>query len=561
MRGALDAARPPQRRATRRAARLHAGRVLPSPPCAPRPPRSPRPRPLADSPCSPRCSSHRSRCCSPPAPRPPASPPPPTPLPPTPPRPTPPPTPAPPATAASASTTCSSPPTPPPPTPPPTPASTRAPHRSPDLLRPDKLTADIWLDERDIPPDDCAVVEGCIDQPGKRLLLRFGVVTANIGDTDLQMGRPEGSPELFEYSGCHEHYHFERYADYRLMSGEDTVSVGRKQAFCLMDTERYLEDDPTVRDQARYRCAFQGISRGWQDTYHSRLDCQWIDVTDVAPGRYDLAVRINPDHVITEKTYDNNDATARVEVPPYDIAAACPPDSREDSRRACGWTLGEVGRCAQGDVVEIGCGGCGDHGPACMGDPMLRVCDGEMTQCLPSSALAQASGGCDDSPCPHVEFVCPEGGIFTVWTAPTVDATPYACAFTTLAGPPRLEEPCQDGEDGLERTCGWHRAAELDGECLPGFAYAVGCNPDGTGDDPACGLGAACEGDPMLRVCPDDAPCLPVAALAQDDDACDTWCPATTFECPPSGRYSVWHGAYRSERDYACTPAVRRLVD
>lgn len=432
----------------------------------------------------------------------------------------------------------------------------------PDLLLLEaKLAGDIWLDEREFPPDDCAVIEGCIEHPGKRLLLRFGVVTANIGDTDLVMGRPEGNPDLFVYSDCHEHHHFERYADYRLMSGEDIVSVGHKQAFCLMDTERYLEADPDVRDQPRYRCAFQGISRGWQDTYHSRLDCQWIDVTDLAPGSYDLAVRINPDRIIEEKSYANNDATTRVEVPRYDIDAPCGDVSREDFRRACGWQMREVGQCAQGEVVEIGCGGCGDFGPACAGDPMLRVCDGEMSQCLPSTALAQQTGGCDDSPCPHIEFVCPPSGVFTVWSAPEIDGTDYVCDFQIAVGPPRLEEECQDGEDGLDRTCGWHRAAEVDGDCAPGFAYAVGCNPDGQGDGAACGLGAACEGDPMMRVCPGDAPCLPIAALGQDDDSCETYCPAITFECPPSGHYSVWHGAYRSERDYVCEPTVVRVVD
>ncbi len=431
------------------------------------------------------------------------------------------------------------------------------------LLLQDELAGDIWLDERYFAEDDCAFVEGCIDTPGTRLLLRFGVVTANVGDVDLRMGEPEDNLELFEYSDCHEHYHFERYADYQLMSGPDVVSIGRKQAFCLMDSARYLEDDPTVNRRAQYQCGYQGISRGWQDTYHSRLDCQWIDVTDLMPGQYDLAVQINPDRIIPEKSFDNNDAVARVTVPPYDIGQDCPAEgTRGDFRRACGWEVREVGECQQGHVVEIGCGGCG-FGRMCDGDPMMRICEGNMTQCLPSSAIAQRDNGCEEGNlCPHVEFACPESGVFTIWTAGKELGEPFGCPYEVRSGPPRLEEECQNDERGLDRNCGWTRAVDLQGEpvsgeCNPGFEYRVGCNPEGEG----CEIGTLCEGDTIMRVCPSEEPCLSASALAFNDDSCDTYCSTTRFECPANGRYSVWVGAYRSNRDARCVPSIERVVE
>lgn len=34
----------------------------------------------------------------------------------------------------------------------------------------------------------------------------------------------------------------------------------------------------------------KGLSPGCHDTYAANIDCQWIDITDVAPGTYMLKV-------------------------------------------------------------------------------------------------------------------------------------------------------------------------------------------------------------------------------------------------------------------------------
>jgi hypothetical protein len=423
-----------------------------------------------------------------------------------------------------------------------------------ELLR-DRLLSDVWLDERIITEESCVFIEGCVGGVGARRLLRFSVVTANIGDRDLVMGRPQQNEDLFAYSECHEHFHFESYANYSMSSAGEEITRGHKQAFCLMDTDRYWTEDETVRDDAQFSCSYQGISRGWQDTYGSHLDCQWIDVTDIEPGTYQLTVEINNQHIIEEKTYDNNNHTIDVTVPAFDIAAPCPEGARNGTRRSCGWTAGDIVRCNAGDLVEVGCGGCGELGEACMGNPMMRICEGEGTQCLPSTSLTQNNNGCGESECPHTEFMCPESRVFTIWTAANDVAEPWACVPAVRSGPPQITRPCNElAPEGLERTCGWTRMLD-NVECRPGFTYRVGCNP---GDEP-CNVGGPCNGDPMLRVCEGGTPCLSARSLVQNDDGCGTQCPATSFECPLRGRVSVFTAGYRNDRLYRCEAGMRIL--
>ena len=56
----------------------------------------------------------------------------------------------------------------------------------------------------------------------------------------------------------------------------------------------------------------QGITAGCQDTYGRNLQCQWIDITGVPDGIYDLVLTTNPEQEIEELNYDNNSATVRI---------------------------------------------------------------------------------------------------------------------------------------------------------------------------------------------------------------------------------------------------------
>jgi hypothetical protein len=161
-------------------------------------------------------------------------------------------------------------------------------------------------------PGSCSFFEGCIGAIGPRRLMRFDLRTPNVGDGDLFLGDPTGNP-LFIYSSCHDHYHFEGYARYRLLdSTMMEVASGFKQAFCLLDWERL---DMSAPASPKYDCGYQGIQKGWADTYEANLPCQWVDVTGIPAGEYFLEVAVNEDHTLGEKDYSNNNVVVPITIP------------------------------------------------------------------------------------------------------------------------------------------------------------------------------------------------------------------------------------------------------
>lgn len=164
----------------------------------------------------------------------------------------------------------------------------------------------IWVN-----PDACSVYEGCLDGVGWRTVLRFDSKTANIGSRDLILGVPANHPDLYTYSPCHAHHHFDNYANYYLLDGDDVIAAGHKQAFCMVDWDSFAW--PLLGPEERvYTCFNQGLSLGWSDTYFAQLDCQWIDVTDVPLGAYTLRMEVNipppgkAHAALVERRYDNN---------------------------------------------------------------------------------------------------------------------------------------------------------------------------------------------------------------------------------------------------------------
>jgi hypothetical protein len=164
-----------------------------------------------------------------------------------------------------------------------------------------------------IPADHCAVQEQCVSGIGMRNLLRFTTSTVNRGRGDLMLPRlpePGMRDDTYDWSDCHKHHHLKGYVRYELVGRDGVVLTGRKQAFCIAD----MRQIDAGRPRARYSCTEQGLQPGWADTYGDDVDCQWLDVTDVASGAYTLRVTVNPEGVLPDSDLTNNVFTLPVSI-------------------------------------------------------------------------------------------------------------------------------------------------------------------------------------------------------------------------------------------------------
>jgi lysyl oxidase len=217
----------------------------------------------------------------------------------------------------------------------------------PDLIVSDMLGQQWVVRDENLPANFCSVIEGGVT-PGMHKLIRFTATTPNIGTADVYIAANDG---LFEFSNCHNHYHFRHYAKYELIDPR-TGFVWRaaKRGFCMLDTD----PNPAWLGQAPgpnyyLSCGAigipgnQGISHGWSDTYRFFLGGQYFVLDggdgqpEVPPGDYILRITVNPGfvpqagepcryadpnhpgvcHQLPESNYDNNVGEAIVQIPAH----------------------------------------------------------------------------------------------------------------------------------------------------------------------------------------------------------------------------------------------------
>jgi hypothetical protein len=224
----------------------------------------------------------------------------------------------------------------------------------PDLIVSDNLGQQWVVRDENLPATFCSVEEGGVT-PGVRKIVRFTVMTPNIGNADLFLGDPNAhvaaNDGLYEFATCHHHFHFKHYATYELID-PNTGFVWRaaKRGFCMLDTDpnpAWL-GEPAGRWQFR-SCGGvgipgnQGISHGWADTYRFFLGGQYfvLDGGDGQPpvpaGTYMLRITVNPPyapdaqgncprvkdpatglcHQFAESNYANNVGTTLLQIPDH----------------------------------------------------------------------------------------------------------------------------------------------------------------------------------------------------------------------------------------------------
>jgi hypothetical protein len=198
--------------------------------------------------------------------------------------------------------------------------------------------------------NDCEVVEGC-ETAGQHILLSFTTETRNIGAGDLVMGNP-ATNSLFRWASCHQHYHFEQFAEYNLLdTNGNVVATGHKVGFCLEDVHAW---SPSANPQIKYDCNYQGIQSGWADLYSAGLPCQYIDITAVPPGNYVLQLTVNPDGVLPESNMANNTTLVPVTVGVAGCVNAPPNDNFANAIVVTNtpYTFSEVNACGSKEPGE-----------------------------------------------------------------------------------------------------------------------------------------------------------------------------------------------------------------
>lgn len=346
---------------------------------------------------------------------------------------------------------------------------------------------------RYIDASSCALAEQCVTGSGWRRLLMFnasekntGVLPLDIGDIDYFIDDPANPTanddhNIYEYSACHNHYHFSHYATFTYGADPD---LGSKRAFCLESVARYSNNENSPMWSPYNDCAYQGISEGWGDQYNAGIECQWLDVTTVdtsaGPVTEPLGFRSNPDGFLCEgnpmldendallweptefttaegDTVDrplcsfmsewdgNNYAELDVTLPLPGEAMLTEPCTRGQLGRLrnCGFDLQPtLGTCSTGSFT-LSC-----SVPAGSAPQVVRVCE--------ASAVLQAGVACDtfdalalvdvednapvtlSVPCPGPRDAAEPGGLYAIYNAPSFggDASTAVTCITVPDGAP-----------------------------------------------------------------------------------------------------------------------------
>jgi len=150
-----------------------------------------------------------------------------------------------------------------------------------------------------------------------------GMTSPGVGGSQVDSSGLPTPVVKFESADDHDHYHLKNAAEYTLWNQDKTAQVAIAQkteaGFCLEDSSYAGGAGPATYTTGAAGNAFcwqhdpnhagtlvMGISPGWKDVYGAYLTYQWIDVSNVQPGQYNLAARVDPLNVIRESDEGDN---------------------------------------------------------------------------------------------------------------------------------------------------------------------------------------------------------------------------------------------------------------
>lgn len=202
-----------------------------------------------------------------------------------------------------------------------------------------------------LPPEDLQIEKRDVNGRTRTLLL-LSQSFANIGRGRLQVrrgnstsacpgkGRARGYQDIFlndgtiksyplkecmVYHPIHRHWHVANIARYDLCEVDPetggpgkVLSTSDKISFCLVDEYRVDADHYRgPRYPERYvscHTRISGVSPGWMDEYDYKTYGQWINITGIEDGTYFVKTTVNPNRLLIESSYRNNEAWVKVRI-------------------------------------------------------------------------------------------------------------------------------------------------------------------------------------------------------------------------------------------------------
>ncbi|ADJ49120.1 lysyl oxidase-like protein [Amycolatopsis mediterranei S699] len=169
-----------------------------------------------------------------------------------------------------------------------------------------------------------------------RQALRNGA-DGSIPDSYAAAQRATGAFTYYEPAPAHQHWHLMNFERFALVSPQgETVVTDRKNGFCLGDRFPVHDvgrlknvpggsgADASLADTLRGNMCrhheptalevVEGISVGAGDDYKYPVDFQWLDITHVPTGTYDLVNTVNADRTLLETNYGNNSSAVALAI-------------------------------------------------------------------------------------------------------------------------------------------------------------------------------------------------------------------------------------------------------